>query len=289
VSARDNNPRLGRGLAALMGEAPAGEAATPSPGTGPQSLAIDLLVPGPFQPRGPVSAETLEDLTASIKARGILQPLLARPHPQGGGQFQIIAGERRWRAAQLAGLHDVPVLVRSLADTDAMAAALVENLQRQDLNAIEEAEGYKRLLEEFHLTQEQLGEAVGKSRSHIANSVRLLQLPVAVRAQVQAGHLSAGHARALLAHPEPETAMWLVISRDLNVRQTEALATSRKAPSEPRTGSAGNAETLALEQDLSARLGLKVQIGFDGKGGVVKLHYQSLDQLDGLLALLNRG
>ncbi len=173
----------------------------------------------------------MNELVESIKSRGILQPILARRHPKTAGRYQIIAGERRWRAAQTAGLHEVPVLVRELSDQDAMAASLVENLQRQDLNPIEEAEGFTRLIEEFGLTQEQLGAAVGKSRSHIANTIRLLQLPDSVRTEVQAGTLSAGHARALLAHANPEEAARQVIANGLNVRQTEALATNRVRPS----------------------------------------------------------
>ncbi len=201
----------------------------------------------------------------------MLQPILARPHPDRPGQFQIIAGERRWRASQAAGLHEVPVLVRPLTDTEAMAAALVENLQRQDLDPIEEAEGYKRLLGEFGLTQDGLGELVGKSRSHVANTMRLLNLPDAVRDGVRSGALSAGHARALLAHPDPAAAARVVIARGLNVRQTEALvqrgaqpAASRKPP---------DPETAALERDLSSTLGLKVQITQEGSGG------QPADQL----------
>jgi ParB family chromosome partitioning protein len=231
----------------------------------------------------------MSELVDSIKARGILQPILARRHPKNAAQYQIIAGERRWRAAQTAGLNEVPVLVRELSDQDAMAASLVENLQRQDLNPIEEAEGYKRLLEEFGLTQEQLGTAVGKSRSHIANTIRLLQLPDTVRAEVQSGTLSAGHARALLAHANPAEAARLVIANGLNVRQTEALATNRpsatSAPNEPR---ARDSETEALERTLSEKLGLKVQIQFDGRGGNVRIHYRSLDQLDALIALLSQ-
>jgi ParB family chromosome partitioning protein len=278
------NPRLGRGLAALMGDTPAPTAAADA---GPvRSLAIETLEPGPFQPRLNFQAESLAELVDSIRARGILQPLLVRPHPDKPGQFQIIAGERRWRAAQQAGLHELPVLVRPLADTEAMAAALVENLQRQDLNPIEEAEGFRRLIDEFGLTQEQLGQAVGKSRSHIANAIRLLQLPQSVRHEVQIGSLSAGHARALLAHPEPEKAALSVIARGLNVRQTEALAQERPRPE----GSVKekDPETEALERDLSGRLGLAVQIGFDGKGGTVSIKYRSLDQLDGIVAQLSK-
>jgi ParB family chromosome partitioning protein len=281
-----SNPRLGRGLAALMGES----SNAPS-GVTIQSISIDALEPGPFQPRLSMAPEALAELVESIKARGILQPLLARRHPKDGDRYQIIAGERRWRAAQQAGLHEVPVLLRDLADSDAMAAALVENLQRQDLNAIEEADGYKRLIEEFGLTQEQLGTAVGKSRSHIANCLRLLNLPASVRADVQAGKLSAGHARALLSHANPEIAARMVIEKGLNVRQTEGLVTNRPGPGDksPATPAAAkDPETAALERDLSERLGLKVEIDFDGRGGHVRIVYKSLDQLDTVIALLSR-
>ena len=283
------SPRLGRGLAALMGDGPSPQ--TDVLTAGPvRSVPVDHLEPGPFQPRTSFNADSLAELVSSIKTQGILQPLLARPHPGKSGHYQIIAGERRWRAAQQAGLHDVPVLVRDLPDADAMAASLVENLQRQDLNPIEEGEGFRRLIEEFGLTQEQLGAAVGKSRSHVANAMRLLHLPQSVRDAVQTGTLSAGHARALLAHANPEEAAKLVLSRGLNVRQTEALATARggadvKSPREKIV----DPETEALQRDLSERLGLAVQIAFDGKGGAVTIRYRSLDQLDGLLALLSPG
>ncbi len=280
------NPRLGRGLAALMGDAPAASdnvgAAAPV-----RTLAIEKLEPGPFQPRTSFHADSLAELVDSIRARGILQPLLARPHPKQPGQYQIIAGERRWRAAQQAGLHEVPVLLRDLSDADAMAASLVENLQRQDLNPIEEAEGFRRLMDEFDLSQEQLGAAVGKSRSHVANIMRLLQLPASVRIDVQNGKLSAGHARALLAHPDPEEAAKLVIARGLNVRQTEALASAKPAVAVAAKEPVRDPETEALQRDLSERLGLTVQIAFDGRGGAVTIKYRSLDQLDSLIALLN--
>jgi ParB family chromosome partitioning protein len=280
------NPRLGRGLAALMGDAPVptGQAAS-SPA---RTLAIEALEPGPFQPRSNFHPDTLAELADSIRARGILQPLLARPHPKRPGLYQIIAGERRWRAAQQAGLHEVPVLVRELTDEDSMAAALVENLQRQDLNPIEEGEGYRRLLDDFGMTQEQLGAAVGKSRSHVANAMRLLQLPPSVRIEVQNGKLSAGHARALLAHPDPEQAAKLVIARGLNVRQTEALASAKPTAPKPRADAERDPETEALERELSTHLGLSVHIGFDGKGGAVTIKYRNLDQLDGLVALLSK-
>jgi ParB family chromosome partitioning protein len=282
------NPRLGRGLAALLGDAPA--PTEPGGGGAPiRTLAVEKLEPGPFQPRTSFHADSLAELVDSIRARGILQPLLARPHPKHPGQYQIIAGERRWRAAQQAGLHDVPVLLRDLSDADAMAASLVENLQRQDLNPIEEAEGFRRLMDEFDLSQEQLGAAVGKSRSHVANIMRLLQLPANVRIDVQNGKLSAGHARALLAHPDPEEAAKLVIARGLNVRQTEALASAKPAVAAAAKEQVRDPETEALQRDLSERLGLTVQIAFDGRGGAVTIKYRSLDQLDGLIALLNPG
>ncbi len=283
----NSTPRLGRGLAALMGEPISGPASEKRLSV--QGIAVDALEPGPFQPRAAMAPESLAELVDSIKVRGILQPLLARKHPLAHDRYQIIAGERRWRAAQQVGLHEVPVLLRELDDGDAMAAALVENLQRQDLNAIEEAEGYKRLIEEFGLTQEDLGIAVGKSRSHVANCLRLLTLPASVRADVQAGRLSAGHARALLSHANPEVAAKMVIEKGLNVRQTEALVTNRAAPpSREPTALNKDPETAALERDLSQRLGLRVEIGFDGRGGQVRLVYKTLDQLDTLVALLSR-
>ena len=285
MSTKDSNPRLGRGLAALMGDA----SVSPAPlSGGTVALAIDLLSPGPFQPRGSIDPESLRDLISSIRSNGILQPILVRRHPTEDNRYQIIAGERRWRAAQAAGLHEIPVLLRDLSDAEAMPAALVENLQRQDLNPIEEAEGYRKLMHEFAMTQERLAEAVGKSRSHLANTVRLLSLPESVLGEVRSGKLSAGHARALLSHPEPEKGARAVIAGALNVRQTEALATSASRPDGPSRSTAKpvDPETSALQQELSHRLGLRIEIGFNGKGGVVRIHYQSLDQLDGVISLL---
>lgn len=290
MTAKDPGPRLGRGLAALLGDsAPAPTPAAPGATESVTALPIEHLSPGPFQPRGDFDPASMAELVDSIRARGILQPLLVRPKPDERDRYQIIAGERRWRAAQQAGLHTVPTLVRDLSDTEAMAAALVENLQRQDLNAIEEAEGYQRLVEEFGLTQERLAEAVGKSRSHVANTLRLRNLPAPVLAELRKGTLTAGHARALLAHPDPAKAALAVISKGLNVRQTEALLPgrggTRKAAAE---SSAKDPETVALERDLSERLGLKVDIAFDGKGGTLRIQYRSLDQLDSIVTLLSR-
>ena len=291
MTTRDAAPRLGRGLAALFGDAspnlggalPGGD--TPARTT----LPLKVLEPGPFQPRTAMHPARLDELTESIRQQGVLQPILARPHPAEGGRYQIIAGERRWRAAQAAGLQDIPVLVRELSDTEAMAASLVENLQRQDLDPIEEAEAYKRLLTEFGLTQEGLGAMVGKSRSHVANTIRLLQLSDAVRRHLRDGTLSAGHARALLLHPDPEGAARSVIARGLNVRQTEAMAHRGTRPADPAPARpAIDPAMAALERDLSARLGLRVQVAFDGASGTLRIGFGSLDQLEGVIALLTR-
>jgi ParB family chromosome partitioning protein len=280
--------RLGRGLAALLGDAAAPPSAS---ATGVQTLPVDVLEPSPYQPRKAMDETALAELAESIRQRGILQPLLVRAHPSQPGQYQIIAGERRWRAAQRVPLHEVPVLLRSLTDTEAMAAGLVENLQREDLNPIEEAEGYQRLTRDFHMSQEALGEAVGKSRSHITNTLRVLKLPEPVLAHVRAGALTMGHARALLGLADPVRGARDVIEKGLSVRQTEDMvdaanrrqdsaATARK-PARPEDQ---DVEALALR--LSERLGLKVKISFDGRKGAVTFAYQSLDQLDSLLALL---
>ena len=275
--------RLGRGLSALMGEA---SAPVPASSEGIRTLPVELLQPGPFQPRGPIDPGPLQELADSIREHGVLQPILVREKPGSRGEYEIIGGERRWRAAQLAQLHEVPVLLRNLDDTAAMAAALVENLQRQDLNALEEAEGLRRLMDEFGLTQDQLGQAVGKSRSHVANTLRLLALPERVRELLRDGALTAGHARALLTSPDAETLALQVVDRGLNVRQTEALAAQK--PRDPAAKPATAPETAALERDLSSRLGLKVSIRHAGKGGQVSINYRDLDQLDGLIRLLQQ-
>ncbi|MBB2201958.1 ParB/RepB/Spo0J family partition protein [Gluconacetobacter tumulisoli] len=285
-------PRLGRGLAALLGDQAPAIASVSGKATGDRggTLPVDLLEPGPFQPRQAMEPEALNELADSIRTRGILQPILVRPHPERENVFQIIAGERRWRAAQMAALHEVPVHIRALDDGDAMAAALVENLQRADLNAIEEAEGLQRLLQDYRLTQEELAGALGKSRSHVANMVRLLNLPGAVRSALRNGDLTAGHARALLAHPDPVAALKIVLDQGLNVRQTEALIQkSARQPQKaaPAAAERKDPEIQVLERDLSARLGLKVQIAFDGKGGSIRILYHSLDQFDAVLSRLN--
>jgi ParB family chromosome partitioning protein len=277
--------RLGRGLSALIPDAPA---ATDQAAL--RTLPVEALEPGPFQPRGGMDKASLAELAASIRENGILQPILARPKPGSPDSFQIIGGERRWRAAQLAQLHEVPVVVRDLGDREAMAAGLVENLQRQDLNAMEEAEGYRRLLDEFGLTQEGLGQAVGKSRSHVANTMRLLALPQQVRDLVANGILSAGHARTLVTAADPGRLAAQIVARGLNVRQAEALVA---AEAKPRAGTATrpgrDPNIAALERDLTERLGIQVLVKAQGKGGEVVIRYRDLDQLDGLVRLLSGG
>ena len=281
MRAREPNPRLGRGLAALLGEGPPRK---PGGDEGVRAVPLDLLEPGPFQPRGAMDEEGLAELADSIRSRGILQPLLARPHPTAHGRFQIVAGERRWRAAAMAGLHEAPALVRDFADADALAAALVENLQRQDLNALEEAEGYHRLLDEFGLTQEQLAEAVGKSRAHVSNMLRLLNLPGRLKQALQTNAITAGHARALLAHPTPEQALDTVIANGLSVRATEALASKARPPD--RTPRQRDPDIHAMERELAGHLGLKVEIAGSYERGVVRIAYVGTDQLEAILARL---
>jgi ParB family chromosome partitioning protein len=275
--------RLGMGLSALMGE----NSPPAAPAGAPRSLPIEALEPSPFQARATPDPAALAELAASILEHGILQPILVRPKPRAPGRYQILGGERRWRAAQQARLHEVPVVIRELDDRAAMAAGLVENLQREDLNALEEAEGYHRLMGEFGLKQEALGQAVGKSRSHVANTLRLLNLPDRVRDLLRAGELSAGHARALLGAEDPERLAGLVVVRGLSVRQTEALAAA--APRDPSTRRAGkqDADTAALERRLTEKLGLRVGIRQAGKGGQVLISYRDLDQLEGVLRLLD--
>ena len=286
MNAKRESPRLGRGLAALLGDA----AVQAKPENGSvRRIPLDLLEPNPFQPRTTIDPAALEELTQSVRTHGILQPLLVRSHPAHPDRFQIVAGERRWRAAGAAGLHEVPALVQAMPDSEAAAIALIENLQRQDLNPIDEADGYDRLITQFGLTQEALGEAVGKSRSHIANTLRLLNLPPGAKESLRKGDISAGHARALLAHPDPDALLQEVVRRQLSVRQTEALAT-RGPPSEPLSGDdlprGHGADAVALEHVLSEQLGLVVKVTFNGRRGIVQFHYNNLDQLQDLLGRL---
>lgn len=288
---RKNNSRtgLGRGLSALFGEAAGNEEEQQVDRVRlTRLLPIDQVHPGKFQPRRRFDEEALTALVESVRERGILQPLLVRKDPSatpGHASYEIIAGERRWRAAQLAGLHEVPVLVRTLTDREALEIALIENIQRADLTPLEEAEGYKRLMDEFSHTQEDLARSVGKSRSHVANMLRLLALPDEVKQMVQDGLLSMGHARALLSAPDPVACAQEVIKRELNVRQTEALV--KQLTAEPlvltKPVKEKAPDTVALEREVSLALGLKVSLNGDGKKGTLQIHYRTLDQLDGVL------
>jgi ParB family transcriptional regulator, chromosome partitioning protein len=272
---------LGRGLAALFGED------EPFNSAAPRRVPIELIRPGAFQPRRRFAEAELDALAQSIREKGVLQPLLVRPLTNEEADFELVAGERRWRAAQRVGLHEVPVIVRPMADSEALEIALVENLQREDLSPLEEAEAYSRLIDEFGRTQASLAEVLGKSRSHVANTVRLLSLPAAVRRRLEEGELSAGHARALLAAGDPAALAEQVVRRGLNVRATERLVQRRaQGPRRPRTR---NTDTMALERELSSALGLRVTIASKKRGGSLTLYYASLDQLDRLLRLLRAG
>jgi ParB family chromosome partitioning protein len=287
MSVKDQPKRLGRGLAALLGD---DVAPTTVHAPGVQTVAVDMMGPSPFQPRRTMDETALQELADSIAKRGILQPLLVRPTPGVAGSYQIIAGERRWRAAQKAKLHEVPVLVRQLSDADAMAAGLVENLQRADLNAVEEAAGYQRLLTEFGMTQEQLGEAIGKSRSYISHTLRVLNLPEQVLTMVRTGDISVGHARALVNHDHPLAAARAIVNDNLSVKQIQDQVSrqGRTFPDgPPKPPKRVDPDTQALADSLSEKLGLKVRLSFDGKGGALIISYRSLDQLDEVLRLLN--
>jgi ParB family chromosome partitioning protein len=277
---------LGRGLAALFGET---EGRAPAGGGAVRDVAIELIRPGAFQPRRHFAEEELEALARSVREKGVLQPLLVRPVDEAGAAFELVAGERRWRAAQRAGLHQVPVLVRTLGDREALEIALIENLQREDLTALEEAEAYRRLAQDFGRSQTSIAEALGKSRSHVANTLRLLGLPEAVRRRLEEGALSPGHARALLAADNPAEMAAEIIRRGLNVRVTEQLVKRRTGSRRASQRQSRDADTLALEQEMAQALGLRVTIASKARGGALTLHYASLDQLDRLLALLRAG
>jgi ParB family chromosome partitioning protein len=283
-------PQLGRGLAALFGEAGARVAGDPGGvrSGGAQMVPIEAIRPSPFQPRRHFAEAELDGLAQSIREKGIVQPLLVRPVADAAADFELVAGERRWRAAQLVGLHEVPVVIRPLGDSEALEIALVENLQREDLSPLEEAEAYSRLVREFGRSQAALAEAVGKSRSHVANTLRLLGLPAPVRQRLEEGALSAGHARALLAAPDPAALALEVVRRGLNVRATERLVRRRAARPQPRPRRTRDADAVALECELATALGLRVTLTAKRRGGSVTLHYTSLDQLDRVVALLRR-
>lgn len=290
VEKRSKPRGLGRGLSALMADvADVPSSARELGRSSERVVPIEKLIANPDQPRRRFAQNDLDDLSASIKEKGILQPLLVRAVED---NFEIVAGERRWRAAQMANLHEVPVIVRDYTDTEVLEVAIVENIQRADLNAIEEAAGYKQLMDRFGHTQEKLAEALGKSRSHIANLMRLLALPASVAQDVQEGRLSAGHARALLMADDPVSMAAKVIKGGLSVRATEALVKSEAAgaiaPTKPSVDQGKDADTKALEADLSAALGMKVVLDHKAgkEGGDIKIKYKSLDDLDAICRLL---
>jgi ParB family chromosome partitioning protein len=273
--------RLGRGLAALIGDVKIDAPPAERP-KGQRRVPVAFIRPSPKNPRRSYRDDELADLAQSIREKGVVQPLLVRPLP-GSDVFEIIAGERRWRAAQKAGLHDVPVVVREASDKEALELALIENVQRSDLNALEEALGYQQLIDEHQFTQAALADTIGKSRPHIANTLRLLKLPELVLAYIRDGKLSAGHARALVTHPDPSAAARRIVEEGLSVRDTEALGGGAKKPGKTKKARAHagkDADTAALEKGLSDRLGLTVTIDHTPSGGEIRVRYTTLEQLD---------
>jgi ParB family chromosome partitioning protein len=287
---------LGRGLAALFGEDEEGVVELDQRRS-TKDVPIEKIHPNANQPRRHFTEDALEELSESIRSNGVLQPILVRDHGERPGEYEIVAGERRWRAAQRAQLHQVPVVIREIDDGQALELALVENLQREDLMALEEADAYHRLMETFGYTQEALAKDLGKSRSHIANTLRLRALPDAVKALLEVGELRAGHARALLSADEPETLARQIVKKRLSVRQVERLiqqqklrqgAKARAPKAMPKPGIEKDPDTIALERDLSDMLGLKVTIDFQNEGGALTIRYKTLEQLDDVLRRLNQ-
>lgn len=280
--------RLGRGLASLIGDVGV-ETHAAEKMRSQRRVPIEFVRPNPRNPRKLFSEAELEDLSASIRERGIIQPIVVR----GRGQdvYEIIAGERRWRAAQRAGLHEVPIVVIDASDGEALELAIIENVQRSDLNPLEEATGYQVLAAEFDHSQEDIAKIVGKSRSHVANTMRLLKLPDTVKAYINAGKLSAGHARALINQPDPESVAREIVAKGLNVRQVEALGQEKAAAAgkaaKTRSRTVKDADTLAVERRLSDALGLVVSIDHRGEGGVLHVRYRTLDQLDDVIRRLD--
>jgi ParB family chromosome partitioning protein len=298
--------RLGRGLAALIGDVEPTHAPAPAggrnrdrdraaePARGGRKVPIEFLRPNPRNPRRSFAETELAELADSIRARGLIQPIVVRPVKGAADAFEIIAGERRWRAAQRAGLHEVPVVVLDVTDSQALELAIIENVQRADLDALEEAAGYQSLLDTFGYVQDDVARTVGKSRSHVANTLRLLKLPDGVKSLITAGKLTAGHARMLVGEPNAEALAREIVARGLNVRQVEALVRKQgdgprpgpkpKAPAAPK-----DADTKALEKRVSDALGLTVTIDHKGEAGTLHIHYRDLDQLDEVLRRLEGG
>ncbi len=286
----DKPNRLGRGLAALIGDmAPIDTAAAPTVAMigGQRRLPLDFIIANRANPRRDFDANQLDELTNSIREKGVMQPLLVRPSDD-PNIFEIIAGERRWRAAQRAGLHDVPVIVREVDDKEALELAIIENVQRVDLNPLEEAQGYEQLIEQFSYTQQDLAQVIGKSRSHVANTLRLLKLPKDVREMVTGGQLTAGHARTLITADDPQALAKQIIDQGLSVREAEKLGQSGGLSKKPATPEPEpkDADTLAIEKQLSDHLGLKVVIDHRESGGKLEIRYRTLEQLDAVLTRL---
>jgi ParB family transcriptional regulator, chromosome partitioning protein len=283
--------RLGRGLAALMGDV-GDETAAIERTRSQKRVPVEFLHPNPRNPRRLFAETELDELAASIRERGIIQPILVRTARGAADSYEIIAGERRWRAAQRAGTHDVPIVILEVNDREALELAIVENVQRTDLNPLEEAMGYQALTDEFGHNQDEIAKIVGKSRSHVANTIRLLKLPESVKAYLNEGKISAGHARALLGQADPEAMARQIVANSLNVRQVEAmvqdLATKAGRKVKRRQRGEKDADTLALEKRISDALGLLVSLDHRGEGGELKIRYRSLEQLDDLVRRLER-
>ena len=287
----DKKRKLGRGLSALLGE---GEDSSTNleKGRAVKMVPIEFLQPGKYQPRQHMDVESIDELSRSIAEKGVLQPLLVRPltDTNRNNLYEIIAGERRWRASQKAKIHEVPVIIKDLNDLETLEIALIENLQRQDLSPLEEADGYQRLMHEFEHTQSELAKAMGKSRSHVANTLRLLSLPEFIKNMIDDGRLSAGHGRALLSATNLKKLSKTVVQQGLNVRQTEKLVKKENAGRGKSVlrSTTKDADTLALERDISDTLGLKVDIKFNDGRGTLTIHYKGLNQLDDILSRISR-
>lgn len=287
--ADESRSRLGRGLAALMGDVDA-ETRPTERSRHHRRVPIEYLKPNPRNPRRSFSDADLEELAASIKQRGVIQPVLVRPIADSNDAYEIIAGERRWRAAQRAGLHEIPIVPVEATDAEALELAIIENVQRTDLNALEEAGGYQRLASEYGHSHEAIAHMVGKSRSHVSNTMRLLKLPETVKAYISAGEISAGAARMLVAASDPEGMARQIVERGLNVLQVEALAKerARKPVKSAASGANKSADTAALERRISDTLGLTVTLAERGNSGVLHIHYRSLDQLEDVVRRLEK-
>lgn len=287
----DKSPRLGRGLAALIGDITPVDSTGRVSASGIKRLPVDFIIANRANPRRDFDPELLEDLTNSIREKGVMQPILVRPSGQDPDIYEIIAGERRWRAAQQAGLHEVPVIIREVDDKESLELAIIENVQRADLSPLEEAAGYEQLMEQFDYTQNDLAQVIGKSRSHVANTLRLMKLPEDVREMVARGELTAGHARTLITADDPAQLAAQITKEGLSVRQAEALAQNSHSggKSKKRTGTSHkDTDTLALEKRLADELGLRIDISNNGESGKLSLSYSTLEQLDALCARLMR-